>query len=62
MRAKKAGVDFVEIRAAHGYLVSEFLSPQSNKRTDEYGGDLTGRTRFVREIIGRIKEETAGKA
>lgn len=57
MRAKRAGVDFVEIHGAHGYLVSQFLSPRSNKRTDEYGGDLNGRTRFAVEIIRRIKEE-----
>ena len=56
MNAKRAGVDFVEVHAAHGYLVSEFLSPLSNKRTDRYGGDLGGRTRFAAEIIRRIKE------
>jgi len=56
MNAKKAGVDFVELHGAHGYLISEFLSPNSNKRTDKYGGDLAGRTRFTVEIIQRIKE------
>ena len=56
LRARQAGVDFVEIHGAHGYLVSEFLSPWSNKRTDKYGGDVAGRTRFVVEIIRRIKE------
>ena len=56
MRAKRAGVDFVELHAAHGYLISEFFSPRSNKRTDEYGGDVAGRTRFAVEIIRRIKE------
>ncbi len=59
-RARSAGVDFVEVHAAHGYLLSEFLSPLSNKRTDEYGGDLKGRTRFIVEIIKRIKEELGG--
>lgn len=60
MRARKAGIDFVEVHAAHGYLAGGFLSPQTNKRTDKYGGDLAGRTTFVVEIIRRIKEE-AGK-
>ena len=53
--AQKAGVDGVEIHAAHGYLVSQFLSPHSNKRTDKYGGNFEGRMRFVTEIILGIK-------
>lgn len=55
VRAKKAGFDGVEVHGAHGYLIAEFLSPYSNKRTDEYGGDVFGRTRFAREIIHNIK-------
>ena len=55
-RAKKAGFDGVDIHCAHGYLVPGFLSPLSNLRTDEYGGDLSGRTRFLREIIHGIKK------
>ena len=43
-------VDFIEIHGAHGYLIHEFLSPLSNKRTDEYGGSLDNRLRFVLEI------------
>jgi 2,4-dienoyl-CoA reductase-like NADH-dependent reductase (Old Yellow Enzyme family)/thioredoxin reductase len=55
-RVKEAGFDFVEIHAAHGYLVNQFLSPVTNLRKDKYGGDLTGRTRFLLEIIQRIKK------
>lgn len=54
-RAKEAGFDFVEIHAAHGYLVNEFLSPYSNKRTDEYGGSFENRIRFLQEIFTEIK-------
>ena len=53
--AQKAGVDGVEIHAAHGYLVSQFLSPHTNKRTDKYGGSFEGRMRFVTEIILGIR-------
>ncbi len=53
--AQKAGLDGVEIHAAHGYLVSQFLSPHTNKRTDKYGGSFEGRMRFVTEIIMGIK-------
>jgi 2,4-dienoyl-CoA reductase-like NADH-dependent reductase (Old Yellow Enzyme family)/thioredoxin reductase len=57
-RCKQAGFDFVEIHAAHGYLISEFLAPLSNLRQDDYGGDFTGRTRFLLEILSAIKQET----
>lgn len=53
--AQKAGVDGVEIHAAHGYLVSQFLSPYTNKRDDKYGGSFEGRMRFVTEIIMGIR-------
>ncbi|MBQ3459321.1 MAG: FAD-dependent oxidoreductase [Solobacterium sp.] len=53
--AQKAGVDGVEIHAAHGYLVSQFLSPYTNKRTDKYGGSFNGRMRFITEIIKGIQ-------
>ena len=53
--AQKSGVDGVEIHAAHGYLVSQFLSPHTNKRTDKYGGSFEGRMRFITEIIMGIK-------
>ncbi|MDO8490406.1 MAG: FAD-dependent oxidoreductase [Dehalococcoidia bacterium] len=55
-RAKQAGFDVVEIHGAHGYLLCQFLSPLSNKRTDKYGGDLPNRMRFVLEITARVKE------
>jgi NADPH2 dehydrogenase len=54
-RAAKAGFDVIEIHGAHGYLINEFLSPLSNKRTDEYGGSAENRYRFLREIIDTIK-------
>jgi len=56
-RAKMAGADMIELHGAHGYLINEFLSPFSNKRTDKYGGNIENRTRFVREIL----EETRKK-
>jgi 2,4-dienoyl-CoA reductase-like NADH-dependent reductase (Old Yellow Enzyme family) len=54
-RACQAGFDVVEIHAAHGYLLHEFLSPISNQRTDEYGGSLENRTRIVREVVGAVR-------
>ena len=54
--AKKVGFDLVEIHAAHGYLVSNFLSPDCNKREDEYGGDLQGRAKFLLNIIKRMRD------
>jgi 2,4-dienoyl-CoA reductase-like NADH-dependent reductase (Old Yellow Enzyme family)/thioredoxin reductase len=55
VRCKQAGVDGVEIHGAHGYLVTQFLSPTTNKRTDEYGGDDEGRTRFAVEVADAIR-------
>ncbi len=55
-RAQEAGFDAVEVHCAHGYLLSGFLSPFQNKRTDEYGGDTWRRTRIVREILDRTRE------
>ncbi|MEK3853246.1 NADPH dehydrogenase NamA [Cytobacillus sp. FSL H8-0458] len=54
-RAKKAGFEVIEIHAAHGYLINEFLSPLSNKRNDEYGGSAENRYRFLREVIEAVK-------
>jgi len=54
-RALDAGYDLIEIHGAHGYLIHEFLSPISNKRTDQYGGSLENRTRFLIEITKAIK-------
>ena len=56
-RAKEAGFDSVEISGATGYLVSQFLSPFTNQRTDEYGGTLEKRARFAKEIVCSIKEK-----
>lgn len=55
-RAKQAGFDGVEVHGAYGYLISEFMCPATNQRTDEYGGDFENRMRFPVEIIRRIKE------
>jgi len=55
VRAQDAGFDGVDIHCAHGYLIPSFFSPLSNRRSDEYGGDLSGRTRFLLEIIRGIK-------
>ncbi|KAL6250324.1 hypothetical protein RBB50_002625 [Rhinocladiella similis] len=51
----KAGFDGVQVHCAHGYLLAQFLSPTTNHRTDEYGGDLTNRSRIVFEIIEEIQ-------
>lgn len=55
LRVKKAGLDGVEIHAAHGYLISTFLSPHYNKRDDEYGGTVENRARLLVEIIHAIR-------
>jgi 2,4-dienoyl-CoA reductase-like NADH-dependent reductase (Old Yellow Enzyme family)/thioredoxin reductase len=56
-RAKKAGFDGVEIHGAHGYLVSQFLSPLSNHRQDAYGGSLENRARFLLEVIKAARSQ-----
>jgi 2,4-dienoyl-CoA reductase (NADPH2) len=55
LRAIKAGFEVIEIHAAHGYLLHEFLSPLSNKRTDRYGGSLENRMRLVLEVATEIR-------
>ncbi|KAK7418217.1 protein disulfide-isomerase precursor [Neonectria magnoliae] len=55
VRAVKAGVDVIEIHGAHGYLHTNFLSPTSNKRTDQYGGSFENRTRFLTETIQAVR-------
>ncbi|QGU95987.1 NAD(P)-binding protein [Clostridium bovifaecis] len=53
--AQAAGIDGVELHAAHGYLINQFISPYTNKRTDKYGGDFYNRMRFITEIILGIR-------
>ncbi|MBR6939534.1 MAG: FAD-dependent oxidoreductase [Clostridia bacterium] len=57
VRCKKADVDAVELHSTHGYILHQFLSPNTNKRTDEYGGSFENRLRFISEIINGIKEK-----
>ena len=56
VRCQKAGVDIVELHGGHGYMIQQFLSPNTNHRTDEYGGSFENRMRFVSEIIQGIRE------
>ncbi|MGI6212877.1 MAG: FAD-dependent oxidoreductase [Anaerovoracaceae bacterium] len=56
-RAKQAGFDGVEIHGAHGYLICEFLSQYTNKRTDEYGGSRENRARFALNILKKVREK-----
>lgn len=53
---RKPGVDGVLIHAAHGYLINQFLSPYTNRRTDYYGGSVANRARFALEIIHGIRD------
>lgn len=57
LRVKKAGFDGVEIHGAHGYLINQFLSPFSNKRSDEYGGSIRNRSKFAIDIIKNVREK-----
>ena len=60
LRCKKAGVDAVELHGTHGYIIQQFLSPNTNRRTDEYGGSFENRLRFLAEIIEGIRRECGG--
>ncbi len=55
-RSVEAGFDLVEVHGAHGYIVNQFLSPFTNKRTDEYGGSFEKRCRFPLEVVARVRE------
>ena len=55
VRCQRAGFDGVQLHAANGYLLSQFLTPYTNRRTDDYGGTIENRTRFIREIIRAIR-------
>jgi 2,4-dienoyl-CoA reductase (NADPH2) len=59
-RAQRAGIDGVELHGANGYLITQFLSSAINDRSDEYGGSLRNRARFVLEVIDAIKQRTGG--
>lgn len=56
-RAAAAGVDAIEVHAAHGYLINQFLSPLTNRRVDEFGGSLENRTRFLSGVLHAVRRE-----
>lgn len=60
VEVKKAGVDGVELHGAHGYLFNQFMSPVTNIRTDEYGGDIEGRMKFTLEVIDAVRAAVGG--
>jgi 2,4-dienoyl-CoA reductase-like NADH-dependent reductase (Old Yellow Enzyme family) len=55
-RAKEWGFDAVQLHGAHGYLINQFLSPLTNRRTDQYGGSVENRCRFLLEVYGKVRE------
>ena len=61
-RVRESGMDGIELQGAHGYLIAQFLSPLSNRRTDGYGGDLAGRMRFGLEVVGYFEPPGLRKA
>jgi 2,4-dienoyl-CoA reductase-like NADH-dependent reductase (Old Yellow Enzyme family) len=56
-RAREAGFDIIELHGAHGYLIHQFLSPLSNRRTDKYGGSFENRIRFLLEVVDAVRDE-----
>ena len=61
LRAEKAGFDGIEVHGAHGYLISQFMSSYTNKRTDEYGGSLQNRIRFAVEVVKDIRSKVSNE-
>ena len=61
-RACEAGFRVIEIHAAHGYLIHEFLSPLSNQRTDDYGGSFENRSRILREVVAAVRDSWPERA
>ena len=59
--AAEAGFDAVELQAGHGYLISQFLSPHTNRRSDRYGGSLANRARLARQVVRRAREAAGGR-
>lgn len=59
VRAREAGFDAVEVHGAHGYLLTQFLSALSNQRTDEYGGSMTNRSRFIVEVLQEVRRRVS---
>lgn len=57
LRAKKCGFDLVEVHGGHGYMINQFLSPEANKRFDEFGGTIENRARFMVEIIKNVRKK-----
>jgi 2,4-dienoyl-CoA reductase-like NADH-dependent reductase (Old Yellow Enzyme family) len=60
-RAMKAGFDGVEVHGAHGFLLNQFYSPLTNKRTDQYGGSLESRSLFPLEVVERVRDKIGGR-
>ncbi len=60
-RAKKAGFDGVQVHAAHGYLLNQFLSPWFNRRNDQYGGSIENRARIIQEILASVRNAVGGQ-
>jgi 2,4-dienoyl-CoA reductase-like NADH-dependent reductase (Old Yellow Enzyme family)/thioredoxin reductase len=56
LRARDSGFDGIELHVVHGYLLHQFFSPQTNRRTDEYGGSMENRARFARRVVRRVRE------